>query len=625
MPNQSKHIGSFVPQNTIGNAPQGKNYLFVIAIDEYEHCPKLYNAVKDAKDLVQILSEKYFFESPNIITLFDSEATEANIIHNFRDIARSLTPQDNLVIFFSGHGEFDEVFKEGYWVPVGAKRGALENYLPNSKIRTILNAIASHHTFLISDSCFSGTLFAGQSKDVIAERLERDPSRWGLTAGRNEIVDDGKPGSNSPFADSLVYHLKNSDKPLGVMELCQKVMEEVVANARQTPRGEPLKVDGHRGGQFYFQPRVSHQTRGLTSEPLPAKRQGNLLHNIPEEMELGRDTRCEVRIAFDKETILQNLPKDAKVEIRDIRVSNLMEVDLIDPFSDTDKAFEVRTISQKEQFIEEGEYTQWVYYVKALKAGAFPLLLKATVIEFLHGKERKRDIVLEEMVQIVNEVLEVVATGNAYKTTEHHFDFSEKPPGKFDIPESEAIPPLSPGAPSPAPTNVGGGASYVDYSKMTKAQEPKFSPSMGKPRRARITQIAGILVILLAAIFVMPDFFSGGDFKSPDEENNLPGPHRNEGLPLQERIQGEWTLIDYQVDGQSKIDSTQTSTSYIFEKEAFIIKSANGEANFPFKIRGRSLIWSTNSGKITFDQDIMIIDAQQLEGERRFLIKLEKE
>ena len=76
--------------------------------------------------------------------------------------------------------------------------------------------------------------------------------RWGLTAGRNEIATDGQPGGNSPFAESILYELRNANGPVGVAELCYKVLEIVAANADQTPRGEPLKIDGHRGGQFVF-------------------------------------------------------------------------------------------------------------------------------------------------------------------------------------------------------------------------------------------------------------------------------------------------------------------------------------------------------------------------------------
>lgn len=248
-------------KGAIGRPPQyndtvlkkGKNYLFAVGINDYVHCPKLKNAVKDVQDFIQLLTTKYQFDSENITTLLDHEANSRNIQRAFRQLAEKVKADDNLIIYFSGHGEFDRVFQQGYWIPVDAERGAFDTYLPNSTIRDVLNAIPSHHTFLIADSCFSGTLFSGRDANRdISERLERDASRWGLTAGRNEIVDDGKPGTNSPFATKLLDLLDKNDKALGVAELCAKMMEIVSANADQTPRGEPLKVRGHEGGQFYF-------------------------------------------------------------------------------------------------------------------------------------------------------------------------------------------------------------------------------------------------------------------------------------------------------------------------------------------------------------------------------------
>lgn len=233
----------------------GKNYLFVIAIDAYTNCPRLHNCVRDANALMEILYEKYLFDKAHTYTLFNEEATERNIFYTFRELAEKVTSQDNLLIYYSGHGEYDQVIDEGYWVPVDGHLGAQEDYIANGRIKTFLNAIPSHHTFLIVDSCFSGSLFTQFKNATVANRLEKDPSRWGLTAGRNEIVSDGKAGDNSPFADMLLYQLRNSTGPIGVASICNKVIENVIANADQTPRGEPLKIKGHRGGQFFFHPK----------------------------------------------------------------------------------------------------------------------------------------------------------------------------------------------------------------------------------------------------------------------------------------------------------------------------------------------------------------------------------
>jgi formylglycine-generating enzyme required for sulfatase activity len=227
------------------------NHLLAIAINDYVHCPKLNNAVKDIQDFIGLMTEKFEFKKENIHTLFNAEATKSNIFSRLHHLASTLKPTDNLVIYFSGHGEYDTVLDSGYWIPMEAHKGDFSHYISNTEIKDYLNSIKTHHTFLIADSCFSGTLFTKGGRDV-SLRLEKNPSRWGLTSGRNEIVTDGKPGKNSPFAASLLYHLQKTTKPIAVQELCFVVLETTAANANQTPLGEPLQVEGHKSGQFVF-------------------------------------------------------------------------------------------------------------------------------------------------------------------------------------------------------------------------------------------------------------------------------------------------------------------------------------------------------------------------------------
>lgn len=233
----------------------GINYLLAIAVDEYEHCPRLYNCVQDARRLIEVLSTRYQFEKRHTFTLFNEQATEHAIIDAFKKLVGLIRPEDNLLILFSGHGEYEEAIDEGYWIPVDAPLGHTNEYIANSRIVKYIRAIHSHHTFLIVDSCFSGSLFANRSlgQPAISSRLDEIPSRWLLTAGRNELVSDGKPGSHSPFADNVIYFLENNAEPsLSVTALIDKVVNAVIHNARQTPRGEPLQDVGHRGGQFHF-------------------------------------------------------------------------------------------------------------------------------------------------------------------------------------------------------------------------------------------------------------------------------------------------------------------------------------------------------------------------------------
>ena len=254
-------------ETTSSTSPVGKNYLFAIAIDAYQNFPKLYNCVKDAKDIIDILTDKYQFEEENVYTLFNEEATTSGIFTKFESLAGKIKAIDNLIIYFAGHGEFKKVFNEGYWIPVDARDNSVGQYIPNSEIKTMLTAVKTQHTFLIADSCFSGSLFQrGNHRNVVRRRIERFPSRWGLTSGRSEIVGDGTPGENSPFAKSILYLLKNNLNPLSVQELCAHVTETVEANATQTPIGEPLNIPGHQGGQFVFHLKKNEQRDWLAAK-----------------------------------------------------------------------------------------------------------------------------------------------------------------------------------------------------------------------------------------------------------------------------------------------------------------------------------------------------------------------
>lgn len=237
--------------------PPSKNYLLAIGINDYTHCPKLHNAVKDVEDFAALMGDKYGFEEAQIQLLCKEDATAERIMAAFKSLVRAVQPSDNVLIYFSGHGELDDILDEGFWIPIEAERGKENQYIRNSTIHKVLQKINSFHTFLIVDSCYFGSLFLdGKSKFVSA--AYDLPSRWCLTSGRNTIVSDGKAGTNSPFADALLDTLRRIDQPMNVSALCDIIKQTVPAatNKLQLPTGDPLSIEGHKGGQFIFSPKV---------------------------------------------------------------------------------------------------------------------------------------------------------------------------------------------------------------------------------------------------------------------------------------------------------------------------------------------------------------------------------
>ncbi|MDX2072559.1 MAG: SUMF1/EgtB/PvdO family nonheme iron enzyme [Haliscomenobacter sp.] len=250
-----KSKGPSQKRKSRAQSPKGTNYLLAIAINDYLHYSKLNNPISDTEALIELLTTRYQFDPDQVTFIKNAEATKTRIESAFDELIDLIELQDNLIVYFSGHGRYNKK-RGGFWIPVDAGNGdkAWTEYLSNDTIKSYLNKIENFHTFLIVDSCFSGSLFMDKSKEKSGDRRDTDPSRWGLTSGKNEIVSDGEPGQNSPFAAALLDVLLKADQPPSVMHICDLVLEKVAANKNQTPMGSVLKVEGHQGGQmvFYF-------------------------------------------------------------------------------------------------------------------------------------------------------------------------------------------------------------------------------------------------------------------------------------------------------------------------------------------------------------------------------------
>jgi WD40 repeat protein len=230
-----------------------KNYLLAIGIDNYSDWPPLKNAVNDAMSFQEVLRKKYNYQEENITIITNEKATKQNIIEAFKAIIEKVGPNDKLIIYFSGHGYYDNLLNEGYWITQDAKKGTEADYLPNSFLIKMFKQINAKHIFLIADACFSGSLFIDTQRGNL-ENAAQSKSRWGLTSGRLEFVDDGKQGEHSPFAKYILEYLNtNLKSKSSVTDLIGYVKEKVTAETKQVPTGNALNNAGDEGGEFIFE------------------------------------------------------------------------------------------------------------------------------------------------------------------------------------------------------------------------------------------------------------------------------------------------------------------------------------------------------------------------------------
>jgi len=232
-------------------------YALFIAIDKYKgKIPALDTPVADAKSIRDMLVSKYAFPPKNITEMYDGAATRANILHKLRELAQDLDENDNLFIYFAGHGQLDDVTGTGHWVPVDAVANNFETYIPNSTIRDYIQACKAKHIYLISDSCFSGSLLTERAiPSEVSDRYYREAarraSRQVLTSGGKEPVADAGAAGHSIFAYYFLKVLQNNETNYIVpSEIFSELKVLVAGNSNQTPIQGPLRGTLDEGGEF---------------------------------------------------------------------------------------------------------------------------------------------------------------------------------------------------------------------------------------------------------------------------------------------------------------------------------------------------------------------------------------
>lgn len=244
---------------TLDDLKVGNYYALIIGIDKYSGSWRaLNNAVNDAKAVESLLKAKYKFN--HFKTLYNEEASRTNIISALEWLVENVKPDDNVFIYYSGHGEFKKSLNKGYWVPYGATTLSTSHYISNSDIQTFIKGIQSNHTLLVADACFSGDIFRGNTMSVPFEnspkyykKVHSLNSRQAMTSGGLEPVMDGGRDGHSVFAYYLLKALKeNNSEMMDASQVFGQLKIPVYNNSDQSPDFKPIGKAGDEGGQFIF-------------------------------------------------------------------------------------------------------------------------------------------------------------------------------------------------------------------------------------------------------------------------------------------------------------------------------------------------------------------------------------
>ncbi len=240
----------------------GRYYALVIGNNAYTHLDKLKTAITDAREIARILKTQYGFSVTQL-----TNATRDQIIFALDEYRKILKAEDNLLIYYAGHGWQDRESERGYWLPVDANRDTRARWVSNADVTDTLKALKARHVLIVADSCYAGTLTRSPDMQINTTRglkLTEQPnnyletlmgrkSRTVLASGALEPVSDQGGGKHSVFAYAFLKSLNENQAIIDGTQLFIKVRQQVLLNARQTPQYSDIRFAGHDvGGDFVF-------------------------------------------------------------------------------------------------------------------------------------------------------------------------------------------------------------------------------------------------------------------------------------------------------------------------------------------------------------------------------------
>lgn len=208
------------------------DYALLILTDKYDNWSPLVNPVFDGRTIAAELQNTYGFK----VEVLENPSQDV-VFRKLREYSEMrYEPLDQLMIFFAGHGYYDETFKEGYAVVKESLKDdpGRTSYISYNRLRNVVNVIPCEHVLLMMDVCFGGTIDEALAKaradddiygdvsqaDFIIRKLTNKTRKY-LTSGGKTYVSDGIAGKHSPFAARVIEALKTYGGNDGILTLTE--------------------------------------------------------------------------------------------------------------------------------------------------------------------------------------------------------------------------------------------------------------------------------------------------------------------------------------------------------------------------------------------------------------------
>jgi uncharacterized caspase-like protein len=198
------------------------------------------------------------------------DATRDQIMTALHEQKLNLGPQDNLLIYYAGHGAVDGSPERAFWLGVDANPDTRAGWLEADHIRAKIKEMSAKHVLLVADSCFSGaithpkTTTIGRQLNETRLRVQWNRrARMVLTSGEiTPVADSATDKNHSMFARYFIQVLRQNVNVMSgemlsyaLSERMQREPVKVGKNGQeQRPTYSALQDANHDVGDFFFVP-----------------------------------------------------------------------------------------------------------------------------------------------------------------------------------------------------------------------------------------------------------------------------------------------------------------------------------------------------------------------------------
>ncbi|HWX33263.1 MAG TPA: caspase family protein [Steroidobacteraceae bacterium] len=251
----------------------GRYYALIIGNQNYDILESLKTPRYDAERAAKILKDKYGFTVQVI-----QDGNDVAILKALNDLNRVLGPNDNLLIYYAGHGYRlkSDKLENGYWLPRNAERPPNDTFwVPNEQITSHIGRLQAKRVLVVADSCYAGLLSTDPSlffldkpteisQDYIKFKLPKRARLLIASGGDNPVLDEGGQG-NSVFAKAFLDVLEGNNDIMTAPALFSNVLGKVKEGAlrnhfSEQPEFKSIKGAGHEVGDFFFVPLTRTKT-----------------------------------------------------------------------------------------------------------------------------------------------------------------------------------------------------------------------------------------------------------------------------------------------------------------------------------------------------------------------------